>query len=101
VFLALRYLLRQRLALARPVTVVDATNLTSDDRRPYIEIARLYGAVAEALFFDTPVEVCMQRNARRNRVVPEEAIRAMAERLRPPRPEEGFVKITILRPRAS
>jgi predicted kinase len=101
VFLALRYLLRQRLALGCPLTYVDATNLVPDERRPYIDIARAYGAAAEALFFDTPVEVCMVRNARRQRVVPEEAIRNMEARLLPPRPEEGFVKIVVVRPRAA
>ena len=98
VFLTLRYLLRHRLALGRPVTYVDATNLNADERRPYLEIARLYGADPEALFFDVPVEVCMERNLRRHRVVPEEAIRIMFAKLRPPRPEEGFVKITVVRP---
>ena len=98
VFLTLRYLLRHRLALGRPVTYVDATNLNADERRPYVEIAHLYGADAEALFFDVPVEICMERNLRRHRVVPEEAIRNMVAKLRPPHPEEGFVKITVVRP---
>jgi predicted kinase len=100
VFLTLRYLLRHRLALGRPVTYIDATNLNADERRPYVEIARAYGADAEALFFDIPVEVCIERNIRRHRVVPEEAIRNMVAKLRPPRPEEGFVKITVVRPAA-
>ena len=39
-----------------------------------------------------------QRNFRRGRVVPEEAIRKMAAKLQPPRPEEGFVKIIVVRP---
>ena len=98
VFLTLRYLVRHRLALGRPVTYVDATNLNADERRPYIELAQTFGAEAEALFFDTPVEVCIERNIRRHRVVPEEAIHAMVAKLRPPRPEEGFVKITVVRP---
>jgi predicted kinase len=98
VFLTLRYLLRHRLSIGRPVTYVDATNLTPEERRPYVEIGRAYGADVEALFFDTPLEVCMERNARRHRLVPEDAIRNMAAKLRPPRPEEGFVKITVVRP---
>src|ERR1035441_7968388 len=70
VFETLRYLLRQRLALARPVTYIDATNLTLQERRPYIAIGAAYGCQVEALFFDTPLAVCRERNARRARVVP-------------------------------
>jgi len=44
VFETLRYLLRQRLALARPVTYIDATNLTLQERRPYIAIGPLTAA---------------------------------------------------------
>src|SRR6476661_9037346 len=43
VFNTLRYLVRQRLAIGRQVTYVDATHLTPDERRPYIKIAQAYG----------------------------------------------------------
>lgn len=97
VFATLRYLLRHRLAIGRPVTYIDATNLTRSERRAYIRIAELYGGDAEAVFFDVPVEVCLERNLRRNRVVPEEAVRKLAAKLTPPRLEEGFSKITVIR----
>ncbi len=98
VFGTLRYLLRHRLELRRPVTYVDATNLTRKERRPYIKTADLYDADVEAVFFDTPVEVCMQRNAARHRIVPEDAIREMARKLRPPAFDEGFCRITVVQP---
>jgi predicted kinase len=98
VFATLRYLLRQRLELARPVTYIDATNLTRKDRRQYLKTAELYDAEVEAVFFDTPLEVCMERNAARQRIVPEEAIREMARKLRPPAFDEGFCRITIFEP---
>ncbi len=98
VFATLRYLLRHRLAIARPVTYIDATNLTRAERRPYVRIAEAYGAQAEALFFDVPVEECLERNRRRDRVVPEEAVRKMAAKLAPPSVEEGFARVTILHP---
>jgi predicted kinase len=97
VFATIRYLIRQRLAVGRPVTYVDATHLTRWERRPYIRLARRYGATIDALFFDTPVEVCIVRNKRRERVVPEEAIRRMAGVMQPPVIEEGFDGVT--RPR--
>jgi predicted kinase len=97
VFATLRYLLRHRLAIGRPVTYIDATNLTRSERRAYIRIAELYGCDTEAIFFDVPVEVCLERNLRRNRVVPEEAVRKMAAKMAPPRREEGFSRVTVVR----
>jgi predicted kinase len=97
VFNTLRYLVRQRLGIGRPVTYVDATHLTPDERRPYIKIAQSYGCEAEALFFDVPLEVCLERNRGRARVVPEEAVRAMAAKLVPPSVDEGFSRVTVVR----
>jgi len=95
VFATVRYLLRKRLALRRPVTYVDATNMTRQERRGYIKLAQLYDAAVEAIYFDTPVEVCKERNRSRDRVVPEWAIDAMAARLQPPSVEEGFDAVTV------
>ena len=97
VFLAMRYLLRHRLAIGRPVSYVDATHLTAEERRPYIDIARWYGCDVEALFFDVPLEVCRERNLRRNRVVPADALERMALKLAPPETAEGFTKISVVR----
>ena len=97
VFQTLRYLLRHRLALGRPVTYIDATHLTPDERRPYIGIGKSYGCQIEAVFFDVALEVCRERNAQRHRVVPEEALLKMAGRLVPPSLEEGFDLVTIVR----
>jgi predicted kinase len=98
VFATLRYLLRQRLAIGRPVTYIDATHLTVAERRPYVRIAEWYGCDLEAVFFDVPVSVCIERNRNRGRVVPDEVIQAMAQKLRPPTAEEGFKRITVRDP---
>jgi len=97
VFQCLRYLLRQRLAIGRLATYVDATHLTSAERRPYIQIAERYGCAIEALYFDVPLDICLARNRGRSRVVPEEAVRAMAAKLVPPSVEEGFSRVTVVR----
>ena len=93
VFATIRYLVRQRLEVGRPVTYVDATHLTPWERRPYVRLAKRYGCRLEALFFDVAVEVCLRRNRRRNRVVPDAAIRAMALKLIPPTKAEGFTLV--------
>ncbi len=96
VFQTLRYLLRHRLALNRPVTYIDATNLTVEERAPYIAIARSYGCDLEAVFFDIPFEVCRARNERRHRVVPDEAMVKMAAKLVPPTLAEGFGRVVVV-----
>jgi predicted kinase len=96
VFQTLRYLLGQRLSIGRPVTYLDATNLTPEERRPYLMIGRAWGCEVEAVFFDVPLGVCQDRNARRQRVVPGEALAKMAIKLVPPTTEEGFARVTVL-----
>ena len=96
VFASVRHLIKQRLSIGRPQTYVDATNLTRWERRPYIRLGQLYGAAVEAIFFDVPLEICMQRNLQRNRNVPEIAMRDLARRLCPPSIEEGFTRIVTV-----
>ena len=97
VFRALRYLLEMRLRRGRPRNYVDATNLSRQERRPYLKLASRYGYDVEAIFFDVPAQVCRRRNRQRKRNVPEEAMDRMARKLRPPTLEEGFVKITVVK----
>jgi len=95
VFATVRYLLERRLAIGRPVSYIDATNLTPEERRPYVEIARAHGCEIEAVFFDVPLEVCLARNAARSRVVPPEVMAKMAAKLEPPTAAEGFARVAL------
>src|SRR5258708_38567676 len=61
VFATMRYLLRRRIAIGRPVTYMDATHLTVAERAPYVKIARAYGCENEAVFFDLPAGVLPAR----------------------------------------
>jgi predicted kinase len=97
VFGVLRDLLKQRLELKRPITYIDATSLTPQERAPYIAIAERHGAAIDAVFFDTPVAECQRRNRQRGRVVPEDAIDGMSKRLIRPAKGEGFARITVIR----
>ena len=97
VFATMRFLLRQRLAVGRGDTIIDATNLARKWRRDWVKIARAAGAELEAVFFDTPLEVCLARNKGRSRVVPEAALRSMASKLRAPELAEGFTRVKTIR----
>jgi predicted kinase len=95
-FAAVRYLVRQRLELGRAETYVDATNLTRWERRQYIRLGQLYDADVEAIFFDVPVDVCIERNAQRSRTVPERVVREMATKLQPPSLDEGLARVIVI-----
>jgi predicted kinase len=97
VFSTLRSLLRARLIAKMPWNYVDATNLSPHERRQWIKMAKSFGYDVQAVFFDVPFEVCMERNQRRERTVSDEMMHKMAERLRPPSFKEGFSKITVVR----
>ncbi|MGA2967251.1 MAG: AAA family ATPase [Terriglobales bacterium] len=97
VFSNLRSMLKARLIARRPMNYVDATNLTPHDRHSWIKLAKDYGYDVQGLFFDVPVEICMERHQRRGRAVPEDIMRKMAGKLKPPTFEEGFSKITVVR----
>src|SRR6202049_2178765 len=97
VFSTLRSLLRARLIAKMPWNYVDATNLSAHERRQWIKMAKSFGYEAQAVFFDVPLEACMERNTRRDRQVTDEVMRKMAERLKPPTFKEGFEKITVVR----
>jgi len=97
VFSNLRSMLKARLIARRPMNYVDATNLTPHDRHSWIKLAKDYGYEVQGLFFNVPLDVCLERNQRRNRVVDEPAMRRMAAKLKPPTFDEGFSKITVVR----
>jgi predicted kinase len=97
VFSTLRSLLRARLISKMPMNYVDATNLSVHERRQWIKMAKSFGYEVQAVFFDVPLDVCLERNRSRDRMVSEELMRKMAEKLKPPIFEEGFEKITVVR----
>jgi len=97
VFSTLRSLLRARLIAKMPWNYVDATNLSPHERRQWIKMAKSFGYEVQAVFFDVPLAVCLERNAKRDRQVSDDVMHKMAERLRPPAFKEGFDKITVVR----
>lgn len=97
VFSNLRSMLKARLIARRPMSYVDATNLTPHDRQSWIKLAKDYGYDVHGVFFDVPLEVCLERHHRRNRAVSEDVMRRMAAKLKPPTFEEGFSKLTVVR----
>ncbi len=87
--------IRHELQSGRPV-VVDNTHITTELRRPYIDLARSLGKSVGCLFLAPPVDLCLDRNRRRERCVPEDVVRAFQSSMTLPRSEEGLDFIQIL-----
>jgi predicted kinase len=97
VFSNLRSMLKARLIARRPMNYVDSTNLSPHERHTWIKMAHDYGYEVQAVFFDVPLEVCLERNQRRKRMVGDDVMHRMAGKLKAPTFEEGFSKITVVR----
>jgi protein phosphatase len=63
-FEALHAVAAQRLKLGR-LTVIDATNVQPDARRPLVALAREHHVLPVAIVLDVPEQVCIQRNQAR------------------------------------
>jgi len=73
----LHYIAAKRLAAGR-LTVVDATNVQPESRKPLVALAREYHLLPVAIVLDIPEKLCVERNAHRpdrnfgNHVIPKQ-----------------------------
>jgi protein phosphatase len=80
-FDALHYVLGKRLAGMR-LSVVDATNLQPDARKPLLALARRYHCLPVAVVFNLPEPLCQERNQQRtDRRLPPRVIRLQWQNL--------------------
>ncbi len=81
-FDVLHYIARKRLAAGR-LTVIDATNVQSDARKPLVALAREFHVLPVAIVFNLPERVCHSRNeARPDRTFGPHVIRRQAGDMR-------------------
>ncbi len=64
-FDVLHFIAARRLAAGR-LTVIDATSVKPEDRKPLVSLARQFHCLPVAIIFDLPERVCQERNAQRN-----------------------------------
>jgi protein phosphatase len=62
-FEVLHFIAAKRLAAGR-LTVIDATNVQPEARRPLLALAREYHCLAVAIVFDLPADICQAQNYR-------------------------------------
>lgn len=85
---------------ARPGTIYfDAALPRARHRAPIVDLAHRVGASIEAVWIDAPIAVALARNGQRpqDQIVPEAAIRSVAEQFEPPQRTEGFVRVRVIR----
>ncbi len=63
-FEVLQFIARKRLSLGR-LTVIDATNVQPEARKPLVELARQYHCLPVAIVLDLPEKLCLERNSQR------------------------------------
>src|SRR5438270_775352 len=99
-FDVLHYVAAKRLAAGR-LTVVDATNVQVEARRPLVELAREYHCLPVAIVLDLPEALCQERNeARPDRAFGPHVVRQQIQQLRRSLGglrREGFRHIFVLR----
>ena len=70
--------------------VFDATNINADRRKALVKEMRPYFDIIIFKWFKTPLDICKDRNAKRDRVVPEEVLKRMWFNFEAPTMEEGW-----------
>ena len=81
-FEVLRFVAGKRLALGR-LTVIDATNVQPEARKPLVELARQYHCLPVALVLNMPERACQERNRdRADRAFGPHVVRNQSSQLR-------------------
>jgi protein phosphatase len=81
-FEVLHFIARKRLAAGR-LTVIDATNVQPDSRKPLVALAREFHVLPIAIVLDFPEKICQERNRNRpNRDFGSHVVRNQAQQLR-------------------
>ena len=81
-FEVLRFIAAKRLAAGK-LTVIDATNVQVEARKPLLALAREYHYLTVAIVFDMPTKLCQERNeARPDRNLKPHVVRQQNQQLR-------------------
>lgn len=98
-FEVLHFIAAKRLAAGK-LTVIDATNVQPESRKPLVNLAREYHCLPVAIVLDLPPKVCHARNEKRpDRTFGEHVVRQQAQQLRRSLRDlqrEGFRHVHVL-----
>jgi predicted kinase len=86
-------------AAENPSTILfDAILVKRDERAPILRAVKEQSGTAVAVWFDTPLDICIARNAARpvDERMPEQAIRNVYAALEAPSTDEGFDEVIVI-----
>ncbi|OEF95722.1 ATP-binding protein [Desulfuribacillus alkaliarsenatis] len=70
--------------------IFDATNLKKRNRKPILQVAKKHQAQVTLHWVHTPLDTALERNTKRERIVPPEIITKMHSSIEPPSLAEGI-----------
>lgn len=73
--------------------IYDATNPTPVSRELWVGLASRLGIPIRCVWVDTPLDICLSRNSRRENIVPDSVIRRIHDVFVPPGDSEGFYDV--------
>ena len=76
--------------------IVDNTDVTVKSRKKYIDHAKKSGYVIKSVYVRCPVEVALERNAKRTNKVPGHVVKFYNRILEPPSAREGFDSCIVI-----
>lgn len=84
---------------ANKSVVYDATNIKAKKRKVFLDkLRKIPNVNTVCMLMSVPYEECLERNAARGRVVPEEVIKRMYMNFEIPQTREGWCQINIAQP---
>jgi bifunctional polynucleotide phosphatase/kinase len=85
--------------------VIDCTNVSKEERKVYIDIAKEYNIPVKCVFYDIDFEVCIHNTHYRShmtdfriKTIPRVVFDTMKKRFQKPVKSEGFVEIIVMKP---
>lgn len=76
--------------------LIDATAVSVGQRSQWVRMSQELDIPIHCVVLDVPLEICKERNAARERKVPESVIERQAELLEQPTEAEGFCTVRIV-----
>jgi predicted kinase len=70
--------------------IFDATNINADRRKALVKKMRPYFDIIIFKWFHTPIDICLERNQKRERKVPEDVLWRMLDNFQTPTRYEGW-----------
>ena len=91
---------RRKCAEDGAAIIFDAILVKQTERVPILRAAAHHEVLAVAVWFQTPLQVCLQRNTARrvDEAVNEQGLRNVFNALEPPQLSEGFLRVVEVKP---